>query len=236
MLYNIHMHYYEVLQPTECRGVEFDFLLSLGWYPMGQNIFTTSHLFRDDDKLPMKVHWLRYPLASVGEKASHRRIRSRNRHFKMELADPFIHSAELDILYEKYLDSIDFDGYATIEDATFRGGSLNIYKSKAIIIREGDQIISCGIFHEGATSVASILHFYDPQYRRFSPGKYLILMTLDYCRLRRMEWYYPGYVIQGNGKMNYKLFLGQEVAQFYHPQPDPLSGSWLPFRPDLLSD
>ena len=154
----------------------------------------------------------------------------------MELADPFIHSAELDILYEKYLDSIDFDGYATIEDATFRGGSLNIYKSKAIIIREGDQIISCGIFHEGATSVASILHFYDPQYRRFSPGKYLILMTLDYCRLRRMEWYYPGYVIQGNGKMNYKLFLGQEVAQFYHPQPDPLSGSWLPFRPDLLSD
>ena len=79
------------------------------------------------------------------------------------------------------------------------------------------------------------LHFFDPEYNQFSPGKYLILMTLDYCRLQGLEWYYPGYIIQGNPKMNYKLFLGQEVAQYYHPEPHPLSGSWLSFKSDLLS-
>lgn len=228
------MFYYDVLKPAQCTPEEFDIMLSLGWYPMEQTIFTTSHLFREEETPPMKVHWLRYPVTSVRERASMRRIRSRNRHFEIELADPFVHKAELDALYEKYVNSIDFDGYSTIEKATFKGDGPNIYSTKAIIIREGERIVSCGIFHEGVTSAASILHFYDPEYNRFSPGKYLILKTLDYCRLQGMEWYYPGYVIQGNPKMNYKLFLGQETAQYYHPEPTPLSGSWLSFRSDLL--
>jgi arginine-tRNA-protein transferase len=228
------MHYYDVLKPTQCSLKELDVLLSLGWYPMEQSIFTTSHLFRDEDIKPMRVHWLRYPVSSVRDRASHRRIRNRNRHFKVELADPFSHKPELNALYEKYLSSIDFEGYTSIENATFKSDGTNIYKSKALIVRDGDDIISCGIFHEGSNSVASILHFYDPRYKPFSPGKYLMLKTLDYCRIREMEWYYPGYVIQGNRKMNYKLFLGQDVAQYYHPEPTPLTGSWLPFHSDLL--
>lgn len=229
------MHYYEVLKPTQCTGKEFDILLSLGWYPMGQTIFTTSHLFRDEDTSPLKVNWLRYPVDSVRERASHRRICSKNRNFEMEMTDIFVHKAELDALYKKYLGSVDFDGYSTIEEATCSDDGLNIYKTKAIIVREGDRIISCGIFHLGAASVASILHFYDPEYNRYSPGKYLILKTMDYCRLKGIEWYYPGYVIQGNPKMNYKLFLGHDIAQYYHPEPNPLSGVWLPFKSELLS-
>ena len=232
---NIDMHYYDILKPTRCTREEFDILLSLGWYPMGQAIFTTSHLFKDENTIPKRVHWLRYPVASVRERTSHRRIRNKNRHFEMELADPFVHMAELDTLYEKYQNSIDFDGYSNIGKATFGGDESNIYDTKAIIIRDGDRIISCGIFHEGVTSAASIIHFYDPDFCRFSPGKYLILKTLDYCRLRGIELYYPGYIIQGNPKMNYKLFLGQEVAHYYHPEPNPLSGSWLPFQSDILS-
>lgn len=229
------MHYYEVLKPTQCTGIEFDILLSLGWYPMGQSIFTTSHLFRDEEPVPLKVNWLRYPVAIVRDRASHRRICRKNRHFEMELAEPFTHSAELDALYQKYLKSVDFDGYSTIEKATYNNGELNIYDSKAMIVRDGERIISCGIFHKGVTSVASILHFYDPEYYRFSPGKYLILKTLDYCRSQRIDWYYPGYVVQGNPKMNYKLFLGRELVQYYFPEPHPLSGSWLPFRTEILS-
>jgi hypothetical protein len=161
------------------------------------------------------------------------RIRSKNRNFEMEIADPFVHKKELDNLYDKYLGSIDFDGYSSIEKATFKRGSSNIYQSRAIIIRDGIRIVSCGIFHTGITSAASILHFFDPEYKQFSPGKYLILKTLDYCKLHEMEWYYPGYIIKGNRKMDYKLFLGKEIAQYYHPEPDYLSGSWLSFRSDL---
>jgi len=228
------MHYYEVLKPIDCRGDIFDILLSLGWYPMGQSVFTTSHLFREEDSSPKEVFWLRFPVPSIDNKASHRRIRNRNREFSLEFANPFSHREELDHLYRKYLDSVNFEGYESIEKATFGGSESNIYNSKAIILRDGERPISCGIFHEGETSVASVLHFYDPDYRGVSPGKYLILKTLDYCRERGFQWYYPGYIIRGNPKMDYKLFLGPDKAQYYSPYPDPLSGSWLSFTPDLL--
>lgn len=229
------MYYYDVLELTQCKGKEFDLLLAFGWYPMGQTVFTTSHLFRDNDPSPHKVYWLRYHVDAVSDRTSHRRIRRKNRHFEVQLAEPFLHSPELNRMYEIYLNSVDFDGYSTIADATYRDSELNIYDSKAIIVKDGDKIISCGIFHEGESSVASVLHFYDPQYVKFSPGKYLILMTLDYCRQRGIEFYYPGYVIQGNPKMDYKLFLGMDLAEYYDPEPNPLSGKWLPFKSELLA-
>ncbi len=92
------MYYYDLLNPTRCSREEFDIMLSLGWYPMGQSIFTTSHLFKDDDTSPKRVHWLRYPLTSIKERTSHRRIRNRNKRFETELADPFNNSRDLDYL------------------------------------------------------------------------------------------------------------------------------------------
>jgi leucyl-tRNA---protein transferase len=224
------MPYYDVLSPAACRGEELDIMLSLGWYPMGQTIFTTSHLFSDGEDPPQRVHWLRYPVGDIRERTSHRRIRRRNREFSLELADPFCHRAELDRLYETYLNSVDFDGYPTIAKATCGRGGGNIYDSKALVVRDGDRLAACGIFHRGARSAASVLHFYDPAYKWYSPGKFLILSTLDYCRSEGIDWYYPGYVIEGNPKMDYKLFLGEETVQYYLPEPSPLRGSWQPYR------
>lgn len=221
------MHYYDVLQPERCTGKDFDYLLSLGWYPMGQTIFTTSHLFKEDDTPPNRVHWLRYPVDSISERNSHKRIRKKNKNFTIELIIPFRHTRELDLLYEKYFNSIDFDGYSSIKKATYHPDENNIYDSRAILVRERKKIISCGIFYEGKHSVASILHFFDPEYKKSSPGKYLILKTLDYCRKKQLKWYYPGYLIQGIPKMDYKLFLGKNEAQYYLPEPDPLHGQWL---------
>lgn len=223
------MHYYDVIHMKKCQGKDFDLLLSLGWYPMGQKVFTTSHLFKEDGSPPLQVHWLRFPVAAVSNRASHRRIRNKNHNFDFELAAPFEHRKDLDELYVRYLDSVNFSGYDSIGKATFVAEQDNIYQSKAIIIRDQGKVISCGIFSEGETSVASILHFFDPRYKRYSPGKYLILKTLDYCRDSGKSLYYPGYVIEGDNKMDYKLFLGEDAAYYYYPEPHPLSGTWKPY-------
>lgn len=228
------MHYYDILKPTECTGPVFDRFLSLGWYPMGQSIFTTSHLYREEDRSPQRVFWLRYPVEQVKEKASHRRILRLNRSFKIELKSPFEHSDELDNLYDIYLDHVDFDGYPSIERASGPRNSPNIFVSRSFLVKERETVIACGIFYEGSDSIASILHFYDPDYRKYSPGKFLILLTLQYCRDKGFQWYYPGYIIQGNSKMDYKLFLGEDAAEYYDPEPHPLTGSWRSFSQDLL--
>jgi len=228
------MHYYDVIKPDLCTGEAMDILLSLGWYPMGQTVFTTSHLFKDDGSVPQRVHWLRYPVNNIEERSSHRRIRRKCRDFQVEWLEPFTHSDELNELYQRYYDSIDFDGYPTVEKATFYRGDDNIYDARAVLVRDGSALIGCGIFYQGNQSLASILHFFDPAYKYFSPGKFLILKTLDYCRDRGIEWYYPGYIIEGNRKMDYKLFLGRDKAQYYHPWPSPLKGHWKAFTSEIL--
>ncbi|MDC7220296.1 MAG: GNAT family N-acetyltransferase [Spirochaetales bacterium] len=220
------MTYYDVLEPERCGGRDFDFLLARGWYPMRQTIFTTSHLFGLEDQPARRVHWLRYPVEKIAEKASHRRILRKNEQFETVLFDPFVHSEELDQLYSVYYDSIEFDGYPSVSRATYDREEGNIYDTKAWVVRDEGRAVACGIFHVGQLSLASILHFFDPEYGRYSPGKYLILKTLEYARARGMNWYYPGYIIEGDHKMDYKLFLGRDTVQYYDPRPHPLNGSW----------
>ena len=221
------MTYHEVIRPESISGEVFDYLLARGWYPMRQMIFTTSHLESPDGTVSRRVRWLRYPVAAVTERKSHRRIRRNAVHLLVELAEPFTHCDELDELYQRYLDSIEFDGYPSVAGATFSPDEQNIYDSRAFLVRDGDRVVACGIFHTGTVSAASILHFYDPEYSRYSLGKYLILLTLEYCRLKGIQWYYPGYVVVGDPRMDYKLFLGQDLAQYYSPLPHPMEGRWL---------
>jgi arginyl-tRNA--protein-N-Asp/Glu arginylyltransferase len=228
------MFYHEVVSPRALPGDVFDYLLARGWYPMRQMIFTTSHLDAAENLEPQRVHWLRYHVPEVKLRKSHRRIIRKNRDYDLRLVSPFAHSPELNDLYRLYLDSVDFEGYPSVAAATFEPDTDNIYDTRAFILRDRDRVFGCGIFHRGETSVASILHFYDPDYSALSPGKYLILLTMDYCRRENIEWYYPGYVIEGNPRMNYKLFLGESAAQYYHPEPHPMNGSWKEFNRSIL--
>lgn len=92
-------------------------------------------------------------------------------------------------------------------------------------------LIAAGYFDVGETAGTSILHFYDPVYRKFSLGKYLILLTIDSLRATGHELYYPGYLVAGDNKMDYKLFLGKEIAQYF----DPASGTWKVFDEKILN-
>jgi arginyl-tRNA--protein-N-Asp/Glu arginylyltransferase len=61
-------------------------------------------------------------------------------------------------------------------------------------------------------------------------GKYLILLTLDYLRTNDYRYYYPGYVVEDLDKMDYKLFLGKDQAEYFKPE----ILSWEFFKDELL--
>jgi arginyl-tRNA--protein-N-Asp/Glu arginylyltransferase len=228
------MYYHEKFKPEELTPEVLDQLLALGWYRMKQTIFSTSHIQFQKGDLPLKVIWLRYAVDELKARRSHKKISRRNTETTVELLDPFEHAQELDELYQRYFESIDFDGYPNIPSATFEPGEPNIYDTKALVLRREGKAIACGIFDTGEDSAASILHFYDPAYRWYSPGKYLMLLTVEYCRQKGISWYYPGYLVQGNRHMDYKLFLGPEHAQCYVPDMGPVAGRWVPFQMGML--
>jgi arginine-tRNA-protein transferase len=221
--------YFNRLRPAEIADSDLDVLLALGWYRMEQTIFTSSHVGLDEI---YRVHWLRYAVNEIQQHHSHRRISNKNKPFFVSIEDvSSIHYSHQQ-LYSRYRASIDFDGASTIEECLFgeEGPSRNIFKTKCISVFDNEQLVAGGYFDVGEKAAASILHFFDPLYKKNSLGKYLILLTIYYLKSNGFEYYYPGYVVEGNSKMDYKLFLGKEQAQYF----DPETSSWKYFEDTIL--
>jgi len=197
---------------------------------MHQTIFTSSHLHLEES---YRVHWLRYALAEIKTHTSHNRIRKRCKGFRCTIEDFSVRSDHEEV-YASYRASINFDGAGSIYSCLFGEdeSGKNIYKTKCISVFDGDRLIAGGYFDLGGNSAASILHFFDPLYKDYSLGKYLMLLTVDFLKSSGYELYYPGYVIAGNDKMNYKLFIGKEATHYFAPE----TISWKRFEESILME
>ena len=200
---------------------------------MKQTIFTTTHLMADNAQEVYRVHWLRFPLLQVPDEGSHRRIKRRARSFKVTIENLTSIRLDHEELYSLYWDSIDFCGALSIEDCLFDEAAAhrNLFQTRCISVFDEDRLIAGGYFDLGERSAASILHFFDPAYKRYSLGKYLILLTVDHLKACGYEFYYPGYVAAGNPKLDYKLFLGKGAAHYL----DLETGTWRHFDSRILN-
>jgi len=54
----------------------------------------------------------------------------------------------------------------------------------------------------------------------------VFLKIAEYARLEGKTWLYPGYIIEGNPKMDYKLFYGRDITEVY----DRKTNSWISFN------
>lgn len=223
--------YYNRVKPRHLSPVMLDLVLSRGWYRMRQDLFTISHL--EEERCYYRVHWLRYEVNRIAERATHRRIRKKNKSRRITIEPLISISEEHRNLHRKYRKWIEFDGVRSIEEGLFGDEvDTNIFQTWCISVYDQEQLIAAGYFDAGSTSVASILHFFDPDYSDASLGKFLILCTLDWMRAQSYNLYYPGYVVAGKPKMDYKLFLGESIAEYY----DLEEGLWKPFNKQILLD
>ncbi len=223
--------YFDSLQPESIDGRQLDVVLSLGWYRMHQGIFTTSHVEMGGI---YRVHWLRYFIHSLVERQTHKRIRQRAKRFSFTIEDFDPGKIRLDhsVLHAHYRAYIDFEGANSIQECLLHeeGYRSNIFNTKCISVFDEHKLVAGGYLDLGEKAAASILHFFDPDYARYSLGKYLILITIDYLKENGYDYYYPGYVVQHLKKMDYKLFLGKEHAEYFEPE----TVSWKKFQDSIL--
>ena len=222
--------YHQVVTPETLPGSELDRLLAGGWYRMHQTIFSTTHLIGEEI---YRVHWLRYLLGEIRSHASHRRIRNRNRDFRYTIEKFNAIRQDHEELYVRYRESIDFNGAFNIQHCLYGDEGLDkgIYTTYCISVFDQDQLIAGGYFDVGSMAGTSILHFYDPRYKDYSLGKYLMLLTADFLYAGGYVFYYPGYVVAGLPKMDYKLFMGKEATQYF----DAGTATWKNFEEGILT-
>lgn len=209
---------------SRVAGDVLDHYLAQGYYRMHQEIFTCRFLPRDESM--HTVHWLRLALPRVQYGAKQRHLLRRNdARFQVEVK-PLRLSDEHEELYLRYyLDAISFDTAPSLEYLLLDGATHTVFDSWVIEVRDAGQLVAGGIFDRGTRTMAGIVNFYDPAYRKFSLGKYLLLRKVEFGRQQHLAYYYPGYLVHNFPKFDYKLFADEAATEVY----DCLAGEWYPF-------
>ncbi len=218
--------FYSVDTPINLYGFALDEYLKKGWYRMGQTIFTTGYVEHAGDFFP--VHWIRYNLKKFHRTKKQEQIAKRNQGFTTHVA-PLMLTATLENLYTKYRNYIRFDAAPSVKDnlmsMSINDDYINIYDSWLMELRHDNLLIAAGVFDKGLESFAGIKTFYDPDYAKYSPGKYLLLCKIEYAIAEGAAYFYPGYIAEVYTKFHYKMEAAPTALEIYNPQ----KNSWHPF-------
>jgi leucyl-tRNA---protein transferase len=207
--------------PNYLPAEELDRYLEQGWFRMGQTIFTTS--FLNFKKQFYSAVWLRVDLQNLKEDKTRQKLFRINNGFRVEFGKLVLDERK-NTLYEEYRRSISFEASATLHQLLFRDSAANIYDSEEVTVYDGERLIAAGVFDNGRNSAAGIISFYDPAYRKYSLGKYLIYLKIHYCKNRGMRYFYPGYFVPGYFSFDYKLAIGRAGLEYF----DLSSARWFP--------
>lgn len=190
-----------------------DDYLEKGWYRMAMLMFTTNELTVSG--IHHKVYWLRYDVPEIKLNNKHLRLLKANSNFT-DTCRPFCINPEVDELHRLYHSAIDFETPSSLEEILFDTQGT-IFESYIVELRFHGRLIGAGIFDKGSDTIAGIKIFYDPSFKKYSPGKQIILLTYLHCLEKNIKWYYPGYYSPTYSKFDYKLFLDKSATQVFLP-------------------
>jgi len=200
------------------KGDSLDYALADGYFRMGNDIFTTNEIFvgiYGKSAMYDPVFWLRLNLKKAKETASTKRIRKKCAGFSFVIEKAVI-TEEIESLYSLYLSSVNFDGYPSCKDCIPDVNTPeSVFDTYMIKIFDQDQLIGVGFFDMGLKSLMSVLHFYHPNYKRYSLGKFLMLITRNFAQDAKMDFIYPGYFTVNGNKMDYKVFPQKESIEVF---------------------
>ncbi|MEL6834142.1 MAG: GNAT family N-acetyltransferase [Bacteroidota bacterium] len=208
--------------PESVFGKELDEYLARGWYRMGQSIFTT-HFLCFGDQLYSAI-WVRLPLQDFSYRKGQRKLLRRNgAQFTIEYG-PIDITAEKEELYQRY--KRHFKGHIarTLAESLLDDEDYNTFQTVETRIYDDGRLIGLSFFDVGKESAASILGLYDPDYASYSLGYYTMLLEMEYCLEHGLQYYYPGYVVPGYERFEYKLRIGEvEYLQL-------ATDKWVPYN------
>jgi leucyl-tRNA---protein transferase len=223
----------EQSQPILVDGATLDRFLSNGWYRMGQHIFTTDKIYYNDNYCP--VFWIRYRMANYRKSIKQNRLISKGKMFTITLQDYAV-TEELRELYVAYYNTLKFGASPSLDDILYYSEPDNnirkvSYDSKLLSVRHNGKLIAAGIYDNGLHSIAGIVNFYLPDYKKYSLGKLLMLHKLEIAMQQKKEYYYPGYIVPGVPNFEYKTFVGEACIEVW----DVMKKEWVDY-PSFFSN
>lgn len=210
--------------PQSLSGEELDRYLDKGWYRAGNKLFTCHLIFFENTLYA--VVWIRLPLKGYRFRKSLRKLKSRvEQHFQV-LIRPANLDAEKEALFENFKGFFKGNLHGTLRQNLQDNAEYNVFNTWEIGIYEHGKLIGFSFFDIGRNSLASIKAVYHRDYTQYSLGIYTMLREIQFASEKGMDYYYPGYVIPGYIRFDYKLRIGKpEEIEYY----DMKSATWQPY-------
>jgi len=211
-----------LLEPQNSAQYFYPLLLANGFRRSGEQVY------RPHCPHCQACQSLRIAVKEFRKSRSQKRLLNRNKKFRTAVSQhpqPTYFN-----LYRRYIEQIHSDGamfppskkqYTEFLKSSWSSSLfIEIYnKDKLIAVSVTDQI-----GNQQEKSWSAFYCFYDPDYHRYSLGKYAVLMQLQLAQEFNIDWLYLGYYIEKCQKMNYK-------TQF-NPHQRFIGGKWLDFNRD----
>lgn len=211
-----------LIELSSLGPAQLDGFLSLGWFRMQQTIFTTNILYFNDQVYD--AVWLRVRLHDFEPDRRYKKLSGKNNRFRIEIKKLRI-TPEHEALYNSYKESISFECASSLHSLLYGEKDFNVYNTQMINVYTGDILIGTGCFDLGSNSAVGICSVYDPEYKKFSLGKYMIYEKLQYCKRENFTYFYPGYFVPGYPPFDYKLEIGKPAIDYF----DPVQKKWYAF-------
>jgi leucyl-tRNA---protein transferase len=197
--------------PTELHPQELDSYLEHGWFRQGRTIFTTN--FLKHNGIFHSAIWLRIDLRAFSPSKTQQKIQKLNAKFSVKFR-PLVLREIHENLFTKYKTGITFDAASSLQDLLSYGSEHKIYHTQEVCVYDGEKLIASGFFDVGEKTTMGITCFYDPDYQKYSLGKYLMFLKIDYARKQGMDYFYPGYFSPNYPLFDYKLDLAKPFTEY----------------------
>lgn len=184
---------------------ELDEHLSMGWF-RGRGILFKAGLICFDGKLQSTLN-VRIPVHSFAPKKTHRKLLKRNRkRYRIIWGTPQYDESR-NLIYREHSKRFKEYTYESIDDAYMMNGPERQFEEYECSVYCDDELVAISYVDVGARSMASIMCCFKEKNAGDSLGIYTMLEELEFARSLGLEYYYPGYVMDGSSAFDYKLSL-----------------------------
>ena len=208
-----------MVQFNTFKGSNLDKLLAEGKYRMGTEMLTCDYIINEHYQL-LNVIWARYLVNNAFSPLNHK-VFKKAKNFAIKLSE-FIITDEIRELAHKYCNSRDIEVNFD-EKYFFNEHGINPFDTKTILIYDENKLIAVGYFDEGLDCIMGLKNLFDPDYHKYSLGKLMMLIKMQYCIERQISYYYPGYIACESDIFDYKLFFQAESIELK------INGYWINF-------
>lgn len=198
-----------------------DHYLAKGWYRMGQSMFTCRFLMFQGHLYP--AVWVRLPLTGFEMTKRQRKLFTRNSAQFQVVTRPGKINMEKERLYQKYRKNFQGRLAPSLKVSLLDDGNFNLFNTYETCIYNGQDLVGFSFFDLGKESIASIMGVYHPDYKKNSLGFFTMLAEISFGLEHGYTHYYPGYIVPGYPKFDYKTRIGdvecfEEKNQLWTPR------------------